>query len=93
MYKCVVDGCLKVQRLLGGGHSHYLPSSHPSFLSSFLGSDFDLSRAAAVGGISIFFLPLVYHKKISQSHAHLKSSTIQGWVGGRDRNREDTLKP
>lgn len=96
MLKCVMDGCLKVQRLLGGGAQplpSFLPSFLPPSLPSFLGSDFDLSRAAAVGGISIFFLPLVYHKKISQSHAHLKSSTIQGRVGGRDRNREDTLKP
>ena len=72
----------------------------PSFLSPsfpFLGSDSDLSRIASVGGICIFsfflfFLPLVYHKKISQSHAHSKGGTFRGGGGGRDGNRQDTLK-
>lgn len=77
----------------------FLPSVLPSFLSPFLPS-FLPSRAPIPiylalrlwEALTFFFLPLVYHKKISQSHAHLKSGTIQGRVGGRDRNREDTLK-
>lgn len=90
--KCeMMDGCLAVERLQGRVVG--LPAFLPSFLPSSLRSDSDLSRIASVGGICIFFfLPLVYHKKISQSHAHLKSSTIQGRVGGRDGNRQDTLE-
>lgn len=65
----------------------------PSFLPSLLpGLQFWFISNCVSGRHLHFFLPLVYHKKISQSHARLKSGTIQGRVGGRDGNRLDTLK-
>lgn len=88
----MMDGCLAVQRLLlwvgGGSAAAFLPpvlsSSAPILI--YLA----LRRWEALA--FFFFLPLVYHKKISQSHAHLKSSTIQGRLGGRVGNRLDTAK-
>lgn len=71
--------------------SAFLPPILPSFLPFWAPVSIYLALWPWEA-LAFFFLPLIYHKKISQSHAHLKSSTIQGRVGGRDRNREDTLK-
>lgn len=84
-----VDGWLPGSAEASGRKAQPLPSFLPPVLPSWA-PDSDLSRIASVGGICIFFfflLPLVYHKKISQSHAHLKSSTIQGRVGGMEIGR------
>lgn len=86
--RVLMDGCLAVQRLLGGRLSRCLPSFLPSFLPGLLILIYlALRRWEAFAFFFFFLLPLVYHKKISQSHAHLKSSTIQGRVGGMEIGR------